>query len=638
MRFAGLRRSAWAVCLLAFGGLPAVSQTVDQFFDDSVLHEIYLEINPNDWQTLKNNFLSNKYYPANFRWRNITVENIGIRSRGRGSRSGTKPSLRLDFNHYEDKQRFLDMGSVNTDNHTQDAAMMRERIGMLLFKRMGLPYVREASTKLYVNGAYAGLFGIVEAVDRRFLKIHFNENDGYLYKYNPLNEGYHFEYRGSDLGRYVPEPYEPETHEKNPDARSIELLTRTMNQVSDGDFPRAMGTLIDLRNFVVHVGIENFLTEFDGILGDVFGMNNFYLYRSERSDFHYLVPWDKDGIFNEPNRPIFQNADQNVLMRRSLAIPAHRQAYLESLVRMTALTGGEGGWMDQEVDRVYAQIRDAVYADTLKQCSPGGVHRACTNEEFETDVRFLKRFARERGTNTMREVFAAGFNYAFAAPRPGEGGIVNAATNLAGAVAPGSLVSVYGERFGEVIDVARSLPLPTTLGGVSITMNGFSAPLLFVSPGQLNVQVPWEVRPGLATATVIVNGVPGNTITLNVGFHSPGVFAVVHHADGALTTDRPAAANDVLVVYANGLGAVTAPQRTGQAALGDPLAHTVDTPSVTIGGVEAAEVFFSGLTPGFVGLAQINVRVPAGVPAGARTPLVVQIGFQRAPAVLIATN
>src|SRR5580765_7677227 len=81
------------------------------FFDDSVLHEIQLDMNSKDWQTLKENYLSNAYYPCDFRWGDQVVRNIGIRSRGTASRSEVKPGLRVDFNRYSDDQTFLGLTS-----------------------------------------------------------------------------------------------------------------------------------------------------------------------------------------------------------------------------------------------------------------------------------------------------------------------------------------------------------------------------------------------------------------------------------------------------------------------------------------------------------------------------------------------
>ena len=103
-RWPTLVRGTLVAVLLVAGSSPARAQVIPpaaldptaEFFDDSVVHELRLWINSRDWETLKTNFLSNAYYPADLQWKSTSVPNVGIRSRGNGSRSGFKPGLRVD--------------------------------------------------------------------------------------------------------------------------------------------------------------------------------------------------------------------------------------------------------------------------------------------------------------------------------------------------------------------------------------------------------------------------------------------------------------------------------------------------------------------------------------------------------------
>jgi uncharacterized protein (TIGR03437 family) len=207
-------------------------------------------------------------------------------------------------------------------------------------------------------------------------------------------------------------------------------------------------------------------------------------------------------------------------------------------------------------------------------------------------------------------------------PKLSAGGAVDAADSQ-GTLAPGALVSIYGQGLASATAGAASLPLPTEVAGASITVNGVLAPILFASSGQVNVQIPWETPVGTATIAARFKGVAGNSITATVGQYAPGIFVTVY-PDSSLTTGKPAAAGDILVIYANGLGPVTPAVTTGAASPGTP-ATTTQVPTVRIGGVNA-EVQFSGLTPGLAGLYQVNVRVPSGFQASSNTPVVVSIG------------
>jgi uncharacterized protein (TIGR03437 family) len=219
-------------------------------------------------------------------------------------------------------------------------------------------------------------------------------------------------------------------------------------------------------------------------------------------------------------------------------------------------------------------------------------------------------------------------------------GVVNGASFAAGApVAPGSIISIFGLNLATYIAVATSTPLPTTLLTTSATINGVSIPLYYVSPAQINAQVPFETPPGTATLAVSVAGASSSSVTFPVSATAPGLFqygsnrAVAVNPDGSINaSDHPAKPGDVIVVYMTGQGAVSNFISTGASALANPLSLTLATTTATVGGTNA-EVLFSGLSPGFVGLLQANIRIP-NVAAGDK-PLVVTIGGTASNSALI---
>ena len=369
------------------------------FFDDGVLHEIALEINSKDWQSLKDNYLSNAYYPCDFRWGSQVVRNVGIRSRGTASRSEVKPGLRVDFNRYSDSQTLLGLTSFVLRNNTTDRTAMHERISMQLFERMGIPAPREAHTKLVVNGVYVGLYNIVESIDKNFLDRTRGESDGYLYKFdrNVGDNPYYFTYSGPDPASYVPHPFKPETHEADPHPQPIVDMIRTVAEASDDNFRSAIAPYLDLGAFVKHVAIEMFLNESDGVLGDA-GTTNFYLYRSASSNLHVFIPWDKSETMHDRTRSIFHNVDdvpeemQNRIMARAMRYPDLANLYLAVLDASAdsaaePVDGDPRGWLEREVDREFNQIRDAVLGDPQKPF---------TNDDFLQAVEDLKKFAQDR--------------------------------------------------------------------------------------------------------------------------------------------------------------------------------------------------------------------------------------------------
>src|SRR5688500_15370153 len=229
-----------AALLLPVG---ASAQSIEEFFDDSVVRDLRLTINSRDWSALKENFRENIYYPCSLQWEGTTVRNVGIRSRGLGSRSNVKPGLRVDLDRYAVDQTFAGMKSFVLDNLVQDKSMLKERLAMAVFRRLGLPAPREAHARLYINNQYVGLYAVVETIDKGFLARSFGqdsegrvENDGYLFEYDYVRD-YRFEYLGSNLDEY--KIFDPKTNENRAAAQiwgPIEDMFQVMNEAPNATF------------------------------------------------------------------------------------------------------------------------------------------------------------------------------------------------------------------------------------------------------------------------------------------------------------------------------------------------------------------------------------------------------------------
>jgi len=217
------------------------------------------------------------------------------------------------------------------------------------------------------------------------------------------------------------------------------------------------------------------------------------------------------------------------------------------------------------------------------------------------------------------------------------GGVVNAASFDA-PVSPGSLVSIFGSNLAQQTVAATLIPLPHRLAGVTVQFNGIAAPLLFVSPNQINAQIPWEVSATEPVSVVVTNGATSSAARdISIQPYSPGVFSLQGYAiaildDGSIAApigvlgslaSRPATPGDTLEILATGLGATEPAGITGGNSL-DMLRKTA-TPTVSIGGVPA-QVSFSGLSPQFVGVDQINVVVPSNAPTGNGLAVEIEIG------------
>jgi len=184
-----------------------------------------------------------------------------------------------------------------------------------------------------------------------------------------------------------------------------------------------------------------------------------------------------------------------------------------------------------------------------------------------------------------------------------------------------------------------------------VAMAGAELPLIYGSTGQINAVIPSEVNTNTSQQVLVQRG---NTLSIpievTVAASNPAVFGYPLPGDpatqGAIVNaltyavadpSAPVKAGDVLTIFCTGLGAVSPTVPDGAGAPSSPLSNTVAPATVTIGGVNAP-ASFSGLSPGFVGLYQINAAVPNGVAAGNTVPVVVSIAGTAGPPVTIAVE
>lgn len=212
-------------------------------------------------------------------------------------------------------------------------------------------------------------------------------------------------------------------------------------------------------------------------------------------------------------------------------------------------------------------------------------------------------------------------------------------------VAPGSLVSLFGTSLSSTIQTASTVPLSMSVADVSsVTIGGASAAVLFVSPGQINLQVPWEAVPGPASL-VITNGAGSSqTVQIQVAAYAPVIMnfgfgasaqAFATNMDGTLNgpvntpasvagvVTHPEFSGNPVTIYATGLGPVSSPPADG-AASADQARPCTGTAFVTVGGANA-QVVSCGLSSQYVGVYQLAFVVPYGITPGNDLPVQIQM-------------
>jgi uncharacterized protein (TIGR03437 family) len=248
----------------------------------------------------------------------------------------------------------------------------------------------------------------------------------------------------------------------------------------------------------------------------------------------------------------------------------------------------------------------------------GGLHPVVA-KEFLARAESLHHYLRVEADGSKITIHAIGTDgkefdsYSLVQPRLAAGTpVVNAASSLP-AVAPGGLISIFGAGLAAGMGQALGPSLPLTLAGTAVAVNGEDAPLLYAISGQVNAQMPFGVRGPATLRLTTATGFVETAVT--VSDTAPAIFpAGVWHGTGApVTSGSPVRPGEAIVIYVTGLGDVDGGIATGQGAPLSPLTSVLAPVRVEIGD-RSLTPFFAGLTPGFVGVYQVNVMVPADLP------------------------
>jgi uncharacterized protein (TIGR03437 family) len=199
-------------------------------------------------------------------------------------------------------------------------------------------------------------------------------------------------------------------------------------------------------------------------------------------------------------------------------------------------------------------------------------------------------------------------------------------------VAPGSIISIFGQSLASVVQVGPTNPLSQSIAGTTVTINDSILPLMFISPTQINAQLPSSLPDGSYTLEVQNTGQPEISGPLTVARNAPGLFSSVvgttayimaFHADGSMvSTTSPAAAGETISMLGTGFGPYQTPVLDGFfPPVPSPLVN--DAVTLSVGGVNPTPT--SSAAPGFIGVVSTQFQVPTGLPSGTSVPVLVTI-------------
>ncbi len=316
-------------------------------FDTSYLHEVRISSkDPNFWQQLDDdyqNWLSNG---VEIPYRNATVivdgtsmDDVGIRQKGFSSNfftDTTKKPLKLNFGIFSsDGERTFDgVRKVNLMNGIGDAAIAKDKLAYDMFRMHGVPGPRVAHAKIYVNDVFWGVYGLIEQVDKKYLKRNFSDNDGNLWK-NKGNSNLEWS-PGNTQADY---PFELQTNETEDDWTKFLGFIEFINTATNTEFANQLSDIFELDEYFRILAIDLLINNWDSYIDHG---RNWYMYYEPKIDKMHWLPWDYNFAFDrniagDGDLELIQMNQSKVLTKRVFETPAYRTRILDYMCEILAV-------------------------------------------------------------------------------------------------------------------------------------------------------------------------------------------------------------------------------------------------------------------------------------------------------------
>lgn len=387
---------------------PATTSLEDsgEFYQPDQVQVIHLKVRDRDLDKMKSALPRRIYVPATFRWGDQTIDNVGVRYKGNSSShplARHKRSFLIKFSEFENDRTFLGLQRVALDNGVQFGSLFSEQLITGVLHDLGVTAPRCNFAQLYLNGKDHGVYVNVERIDTAFVKNHFANGGGALYKVDEGGAGANlapFQQRPGQRNRGR-QAFEPKSESARSDARDVNDLISKINETPADEFASVMETAIDMDAFLKTMAVMLFSGAFDQLTG--WNPHNYYLYHDPQSKRWHYLPWDLDVGFADnafrrvpvisgwnaawpipggPPRPLIERIvdDPQLLARyRRLA-----DGILEKYFRPDVL--------EPKIDALYERVKDDLASDPFP-------HRRVTNpddRDYESIVASIKEFVRLR--------------------------------------------------------------------------------------------------------------------------------------------------------------------------------------------------------------------------------------------------
>lgn len=340
--------------ILLLGGLwQGLSAQSTALWEDGRVASIYISLPPDSLVAIYDNPLGTRDYAAEFVYDDgtfrDTVPQTGFRLRGNTTRFAEKKSFKISFNEFVPGRRYQGVKQLNLNGQHNDPTLIREKLFYEVWARCGMPERRTSFVKVYINGAYYGLYTCLEELDKDWLQQVFQENDGNLFKctypadlvYLGPNQATYKAIQSSTVtgGR----AYELQTNEAADDYSGFVALVAALDQPADAAFAATIDNHIHVEGMLKALAIDVATGNWDNYS---YNKNNYFLYQPDGSSRFEFITYDTDNTFGidwvqrdwatRDCRDWLSHSEARPLASQLLAVPVFRNRYytlLDSITR-----------------------------------------------------------------------------------------------------------------------------------------------------------------------------------------------------------------------------------------------------------------------------------------------------------------
>lgn len=286
--------------VLFFAGIAtclAAGAVSDDFYRRDHVQTIHLTLSEANLKKMHDALPERIYVPGTFRWRDVRLENVGVRYKGNSSSRPSqrhKRSFLIKVNEFKKGIRFLGLRRVALDNGVQFGSLFSEPVVTDILRELGVPASRFNYVKLFLNGKYIGVYGNVERIDESFIESRFSGKEGPLFKVQTLGPGVTLSHVGDDAEQYK-KGFEAKTEAGDKGYDKLIALIRAIEHSSKSKDATALNDQLMLDEFLKTTAVMLFAGCFDQLTG--WNPHNYYLYQNPKSEKWSYIPWDLDVGF-----------------------------------------------------------------------------------------------------------------------------------------------------------------------------------------------------------------------------------------------------------------------------------------------------------------------------------------------------